>query len=100
VTATRKLVVIAVTLVAFVIGVILAPLFWIAGDTLFPSLVSWDSKSAYVKCDGAIARAAEWPKERATACAAMSLCANEAVLSPPQTAMLTAAARRIGCPEF
>jgi len=91
---------IAATLLAFVVGIILSPLLWIAGDTPFPSRVSWDSKSAYVKCDGAIARPAEWPKQRNEACAAMSLCADEAVLTPAQAAALAEAARRTGCPEF
>src|SRR6266567_7983739 len=57
--------------------------FWIV-RAVFPSTISWDAKDAYAKCESAIANA-DWPKAPAHACAAMHLCANEAVLSQPQT---------------
>jgi hypothetical protein len=66
---------------------------------VFPSTISWDAKDAYAKCEGAIANA-DWPKAPANACAAMHLCANEAVLSEPQTKALYDAIRATaGCQE-
>lgn len=55
---------------------------------LFPSSVSWDSHSAFVKCSGAIADSAQWPKQPAAACQAMSMCANEATLSGDESRRL------------
>ena len=70
--------------------------FWIV-RAAFPSAISWDAKDAYAKCESAIANA-DWPKAPASACAAMHLCANEAVLSEPQTKALYAVTRRTaGC---
>jgi hypothetical protein len=67
--------------------------------TVFPSTISWDAKDAYAKCEGAIAHA-DWPKAPANACAAMHMCANEAVLSEPQTKALYGAIRKTeGCQE-
>ena len=72
--------------------------FWIV-RAVFPSTISWDAKDAYAKCDSAIANA-DWPKAPAHACAAMHLCANEAVLSEPQTKALYEAIRgTAGCQE-
>ena len=66
---------------------------------VFPSTISWNEKDAYAKCESAIADA-DWPKAAAHACAAMHLCANEAVLSEPQTKALYQAIRRTdGCQE-
>jgi hypothetical protein len=66
---------------------------------VFPSTISWNEKDAYAKCESAIANA-DWPKAPADACAAMHLCANEAVLSEPQTKTLYAAIRKTeGCQE-
>jgi hypothetical protein len=65
----------------------------------FPSTISWNEKDAYAKCDSAIANA-DWPQAPAHACAAMHLCANEAVLSEPQTKTLYEAIRKTeGCQE-
>src|SRR4051812_1311868 len=65
------------------------------------SALSWDAKNAYVKCEGAIANPAQWPKAPAKACAAMHLCANEAQLSDRLARMLDAAvARTPGCPAL
>ena len=70
-------------------------------QSLFPATISWDAKHAYAKCAGAIAGSADWPSEPRAACAAMHMCANEALLSPPQRAALAAAAKRTpGCGEF
>ena len=76
------------------------PFLGIIWTSLSPNAVSWDSKSAFVKCDGAIARN-EWPGEPARACAAMHLCANEATLSDQQRAALRNMAKRTpGCGDF
>lgn len=64
---------------------------------VFPSTIAWNEKDAFAKCEGAIAHA-DWPKAPANACAAMHLCANEAVLSEAQTkALYDAIARTAGC---
>ena len=66
---------------------------------VFPSTISWDAKDAYAKCESAIANT-DWPKAPGHACAAMHLCANEAVLSEPQTKALYGAIRKTqGCQE-
>jgi hypothetical protein len=76
------------------------PIVAIIWTSLSPDTVSWDSKSAFVKCDGAIARNA-WPDDPARACAAMHLCANEATLSDRRTAALRDMAKRTpGCGDF
>jgi hypothetical protein len=64
---------------------------------VFPSTIAWDAKDAFAKCESAIAHA-DWPKAPANACAAMHLCANEAVLSEAQTKALYDAIRgTAGC---
>jgi hypothetical protein len=64
---------------------------------MFPSTIAWNEKDAFAKCESAIAHA-DWPKVPASACAAMHLCANEAVLSEPQTKALYNAIRATaGC---
>jgi hypothetical protein len=71
---------------------------YIVYQSFFPSTISWDSKSAYAKCDGAIADAASWPKAPGEACEAMHMCANEAQLSPAQLRSLAEAVQRTpGC---
>jgi hypothetical protein len=58
-----------------------------------------ERKDAYAKCESAIAHA-DWPKAPANACAAMHMCANEAVLSEAQTKALYVATRKTpGCQE-
>jgi hypothetical protein len=65
----------------------------------FPSTIAWNEKDAYAKCESAIANA-DWPKAPANACAAMHMCANEAVLSEPQTKALYETIRKApGCQE-
>jgi hypothetical protein len=67
-------------------------------QSLFPASVSWESPSAYVKCEGAIADASQWPKSPALACAAMNMCEAEASLSAIQRAALREAIRKTpGC---
>jgi hypothetical protein len=67
-------------------------------QSLFPSSVSWSSHSAYMKCEGAIADASQWPAPPARACQAMHLCANEATLSDAQSRALAAQIRATpGC---
>ena len=71
---------------------------YIVYQSFFPSTISWDSKSAYAKCDGAIADPASWPKSPGKACEAMHMCANEAQLSPAQLRSLAEAVQRTpGC---
>ncbi len=70
--------------------------FWIF-RAVFPSMISWNEKDAYAKCESAIANA-EWPKAPAHACAAMHMCSNEAVLSEAQTkALYEAIGKTEGC---
>ena len=85
---------------AFAIGAdLLGVLGFSVFRAVFPSTISWDAKDAYAKCERAITNA-DWPKAPADACAAMHLCANEAVLSEPQTKALYDAIRKTeGCQE-
>jgi hypothetical protein len=70
----------------------------VAVQSLFPASVSWESPSAYVKCEGAIADAGQWPKSPAQACTAMNMCEAEASLSASQRAALSEAMRETtGC---
>ena len=72
--------------------------FWMF-RAVFPSTIAWNEKDAYAKCESAIANA-DWPKAPANACAAMHMCANEAVLSEPQTKALYEVIRKTaGCQE-
>jgi hypothetical protein len=72
--------------------------FW-SFRAMFPSTISWNSKDAFAKCPSAIANE-DWPKAPANACAAMHLCANEAVLSEQQTKALYDVIRKTaGCQE-
>jgi hypothetical protein len=69
-------------------------------QTLFPSTISWDAKNADRKCYGAIDDPPQWPPAPHAACAAMYLCANEAVLTDAQRQKLYAQIRRTpGCQE-
>jgi hypothetical protein len=68
-----------------------------AWRAVFPSTIPWDAKDAFAKCGNAIANA-DWPKAPAQACAAMHLCANEAVLSERERRALDEAIRKTeGC---
>ncbi|WP_262030950.1 hypothetical protein [Microvirga sp. Mcv34] len=56
---------------------------------------SWEWKDAHRKCASAIEGNETWPSEPVKACAAMHMCANEAVLSNKQQMLLLSAIRRI-----
>jgi hypothetical protein len=67
-------------------------------EEMFPDRISWDGKTAWKRCDSAIANRTSWPSSPQAACAAMSLCANEAPLTAQQTRLLDQAIRGIlGC---
>ena len=69
-------------------------------DSLTPQAIGWEAKNAWSKCDGAIGGTVDWPSQPALACAAMHMCANETVLSEPQTKALYEAIRKVpGCQE-
>jgi hypothetical protein len=53
----------------------------IVTEEFFPSMISWDGKTAWRRCDGAIAGEASWPATASAACEAMHLCANEAPIA-------------------
>jgi hypothetical protein len=55
----------------------------------------WEWKNAHAKCKKAIEGKEAWPSEPVKACAAMHMCANEAVLSDNQQNLLLSAMRRI-----
>ena len=57
--------------------------------------LSWDAKSAYRKCDGAIDGTIAWPSEAGAACVAMLMCANEATLSAERHQRLIEQIRRV-----
>jgi len=69
-------------------------------EELDPTSISWDGKTAWRRCDSAIAGRTSWPQSPQDACAAMHLCANEAPLSDSQKQQLTQAIRDTpDCPE-
>ena len=71
---------------------------WMAYEELFPSQISWDGKTAWKRCESAIAEKTKWPEAAAARCSAMHMCANEANLSEEQVEMLTQAIRETkGC---
>lgn len=59
-------------------------------EALFPATISWDGKTAWRRCDSAIAARTSWPATAPAACEAMHLCANEAPLSEVQRRALEA----------
>jgi hypothetical protein len=68
-------------------------------DELHPERISWDGKTAWKRCDSALAHRTAWPESPQAACAAMHLCANEAPLSDRQKQMLAQAIRAMpDCP--
>ena len=72
--------------------------YYVVYEDMFPSRISWDGKTAWRRCDSAIAGKTSWPATPEAACAAMHLCANEAVLSEEQVDQLTQAIRATpGC---
>jgi len=60
-------------------------------DELHPERISWDGKTAWKRCDSALAHRTAWPASPRAACAAMHLCANEASLSDRQKQLLAQA---------
>ncbi len=90
-----------IVLVSVYAGTIVGPMLTLAWRSSSPAQVSWDSKSAFVKCAPAIAHPADWPREPKAACAAMTMCGAEAELTGAEMAALRAAARRLpDCPAF
>jgi hypothetical protein len=91
--ASRRIIytVIAIA-VAVAIPILAKPvawLWWMASEEMFPARISWDGKTAWKRCESAIAGKTTWPDGAEAACAAMHLCANEAVLSEEQIDRLT-----------
>jgi len=86
----RRLVFILLTGGLAVLGVFiwLSPFPGLALRTLLeeriPARISWEGKTAWRRCDSAIAGETSWPSSPQAACAAMELCANEAPLSDDQ----------------
>ena len=69
-----------------------------AYEEMFPAQISWKGKTAWKRCDSAIAGKTSWPETPDAACQAMHLCANEANLSEEQVEMLTQVIRETkGC---
>jgi len=69
-------------------------------EELDPTSISWDGKTAWRRCDSAIAGRTSWPQSPQGACAAMRLCANEAPLSDSQKQQLAQVIRETpDCPE-
>jgi hypothetical protein len=69
-------------------------------EEFFPSMISWEGKTAWKRCDSAIGGTTSWPESAQAACEAMHLCANEAPLSEAQTRRLSELIRGTpGCPE-
>ena len=65
-----------------------------------PATLSWDGKSAYARCPGAISGFSDWPLDKDKACAAMSLCANEGALSTKEMMRLEKLMHSQGCPPL
>ena len=64
------------------------------------SVIRWDAKNAYHKCDGAIDGTIAWPSAPQAACVAMLMCANERELSAERHRRLIEQIRRVpGCGE-
>ncbi|HTS40970.1 MAG TPA: hypothetical protein VMH84_10580 [Xanthobacteraceae bacterium] len=89
---------------AVIVGIVwllqtpLGLMIWIAKEEMFPGTIAWDGKTAWRRCESAIAGKTSWPATPEAACAAMHLCANEAVLSEEQVDQLTQAIRATpGC---
>jgi hypothetical protein len=69
-------------------------------EDVHPAMISWDGKTAWKRCESAIAGQTSWPARPTAACAAMYLCVNEAPLSEPQRQQLSAAMRATpGCQD-
>src|ERR1700694_3027250 len=97
-TARRTIIAGVAVAVIIAIGYFLATPFsllsyYLIFEEIFPSRISWDGKTAWKRCDSAIAGKTSWPDSPQAACAAMHLCANEATLSEEQVEALTQAIR-------
>jgi len=69
-------------------------------EELYPAAISWEGKTAWKRCDSAIAGRTSWPESSQAACTAMFLCINEAPLSDPQKQRLSRLIRDTSsCPE-
>src|SRR5262245_54940822 len=82
---------IAVALAIPILAKPVAWLWWMAAEEMFPARISWDGKTAWKRCESAIAGRTSWPDAPDAACAAMHLCANEAPLSEEQVEQLSRA---------
>jgi len=72
-----------------------------AGEQADVGRIGWDSKTAWSKCEAAIAGTIPWPEDATKACEAMHMCANEATLSAAQHDKLRAAVAKLsGCQEL
>lgn len=88
---------IATALVFWPIGAAFLSASW---EAKRPETIGWEGKTAWRKCEAAIAGSIAWPAEHAARCEALSMCANEAPLTPAGSAALTAEAWRAGCADF
>lgn len=90
---SRRIIYTAIAIaVALAIPMLAKPVAWLwrtASEEMFPSRISWDGKTAWKRCESAIAGKTSWPNDPDAACAAMQLCANEAPLSEEQVDTLT-----------
>jgi len=69
-------------------------------EEFYPATISWEGKTAWKRCDSAIAGQTSWPQSSQAACEAMFLCVNEAPLSDPQKQRLSQLIHDTpGCPE-
>ena len=69
-------------------------------EKLFSGTISWDGKTAWKRCESAIAGKTSWPASPQGDCNVMHMCANEARLSVAQTKLLYEAIRKTeGCQE-
>jgi hypothetical protein len=104
-TARRKIhAVLAVTVVVVFVLLMTSPfpetIVWMVREELFPATISWDDKSAWKRCESAIAGKTSWPDTPQGACKVMHMCANEAPLSEQQTKLLFESIRKTeGCQE-
>jgi hypothetical protein len=74
--------------------------YYLVVEEMFPARIAWDGKTAWKRCDSAIAGRTSWPVAPQDACAAMHLCANEAPLVETQQRLLDQAIRSTpGCQE-
>jgi hypothetical protein len=65
---------------------------------LFPSTIDWDDRTAWLKCEGAMADPRKWPPTPYGTCVAMHMCYNEAPLSEAQQKTLEEQMRKLpGC---